>query len=303
MKISVIIPAFNAQETLPDVLSSLVSQIRKDDEIIVVDDGSDVPLSVLSAIGAKANVVRQSHAGPAAARNLGAKIATGDIFLFLGADIIPLPGLISFHSTVHQQYPSRHIGCLGYVTWDPAVPPSPWMVYLEHGGPQNAYDEIAGQQWVCPESYFYAANISIKASLFRSSEGFDAHRFSSYGWEDLEFGIRLAREHQCTLYYEPLARGIHRHKLTARDSIRRMKSVGKGARKLRERYPDVQVIRQQREWWAYPLRALVFPWFVQAVLVRIACVAEHRYLLPGLYGRILSLAFFEGYYSKSSRYR
>jgi glycosyltransferase involved in cell wall biosynthesis len=68
--ISIIIPAYNAAQTLPACLAALQRQTQPPDEIIVVDDGSqDQTAQVARAYGAQ--LLEQPHQGPAAARNLG----------------------------------------------------------------------------------------------------------------------------------------------------------------------------------------------------------------------------------------
>ncbi|MBI5033475.1 MAG: glycosyltransferase family 2 protein [Chloroflexi bacterium] len=87
---SVVVPAYNAVKVLPVCLAALEHQTHRPDEIIVVDDGSsDETEHVARRCGA--TVVKQSHQGPAAARNLGIQRARGDVILFTDADCEPLP--------------------------------------------------------------------------------------------------------------------------------------------------------------------------------------------------------------------
>jgi glycosyltransferase involved in cell wall biosynthesis len=87
--ISIIVPAYNASRTLPACLTALKEQTRRPDEIIVVDDGSnDLTSQVVLEYGA--NLLGQSHQGPAAARNLGITKACGDIILFTDSDCVPV---------------------------------------------------------------------------------------------------------------------------------------------------------------------------------------------------------------------
>ena len=87
MKISVIIPAFNAARWLPDAVASILCQTRPAHEIIVVDDGStDDPAAALAGFGDKVRLVRRPNGGLSAARNTGVRDATGKWFLFLDAD-------------------------------------------------------------------------------------------------------------------------------------------------------------------------------------------------------------------------
>ena len=86
MKISVIIPTFNEENVIGKCLKSLTNQSYADFELIVVDDGSsDNTLRIVS--GQKVKVLRQKHEGPGAARNLGSKSASGDILVFVDADM------------------------------------------------------------------------------------------------------------------------------------------------------------------------------------------------------------------------
>ena len=91
-KISVIIPVFNAEGFLKKTIESVVNQTLKDIEIICVDDGStDNSLDVLNELKGSYDSLRvysQENQGPAVARNLGLKNATGEFLSFLDADDI-----------------------------------------------------------------------------------------------------------------------------------------------------------------------------------------------------------------------
>ena len=85
-KLSVIIPTFNEEGSIAGCISSLKNQNYPDFEIIAVDDGSeDRTLGILKGSGVK--VLREKHKGPGAARNLGAKHASGEILIFIDADM------------------------------------------------------------------------------------------------------------------------------------------------------------------------------------------------------------------------
>ncbi len=84
MKVSIVIPTYNEEEVISDCLESLSKQTLKDLEIIVVDDGSnDQTLSKIHGV----KLLKQEHKGPGAARNLGAKEASGEILVFVDADM------------------------------------------------------------------------------------------------------------------------------------------------------------------------------------------------------------------------
>lgn len=88
-RIAVIVPAYNAAQTLRPCLEAVASQSKSPDEIIVVDDGSDDDTAALAESIPGVRCIRQPNAGPAAARNRGQREARADIILFTDADCIP----------------------------------------------------------------------------------------------------------------------------------------------------------------------------------------------------------------------
>jgi teichuronic acid biosynthesis glycosyltransferase TuaG len=89
--VSVIIPAYNAQEFLARAIGSVERQTFTDFEIVVVDDGStDGTADIARSLGS-AHYVPRPHLGEAATRNHGLAEATGDFVAFLDADDEWLP--------------------------------------------------------------------------------------------------------------------------------------------------------------------------------------------------------------------
>jgi len=89
--VSVIIPSYNRRELLLTCLDSVAEQSFAPDEIIVVDDGStDGTIEALNARD-DVRVIVQENAGPGAARNRGARAATGDYIAFLDSDDVWFP--------------------------------------------------------------------------------------------------------------------------------------------------------------------------------------------------------------------
>jgi glycosyltransferase involved in cell wall biosynthesis len=85
MKISVVIPAYNAAHFLPRCLESVFAQTLKPDEVIVVDDGStDDTATVAAKHGA--TVIRQANRGIATARNSGIRNSSGEWIALVDAD-------------------------------------------------------------------------------------------------------------------------------------------------------------------------------------------------------------------------
>ncbi len=84
--LSIIIITYNEEEHLPRLLSSINNQKYKDFELIVSDAKSkDRTVAIAKEYGCK--IISGPRLGPSYGRNLGAKVAGGDHFLFLDADV------------------------------------------------------------------------------------------------------------------------------------------------------------------------------------------------------------------------
>lgn len=90
IKVSVIMPVYNAGEYLSRAISDVLSQTLTELELICVDDGStDNSPKIIKDFAAKdkrVKVIREKNAGPAVARNSGLKSAKGRYVIFLDAD-------------------------------------------------------------------------------------------------------------------------------------------------------------------------------------------------------------------------
>lgn len=98
-RFSVIIPNYNNADTLARAIESVLTQSYAAHEIIVIDDGSkDDSRAVVARFGAPVIYVYQENAGVSAARNHGARIATGDWLAFLDADDVYLAPRLQVHA-------------------------------------------------------------------------------------------------------------------------------------------------------------------------------------------------------------
>lgn len=87
MKISVVIPAYNASATIKETLDSVLAQTRQPEEILVMDDGStDNTAAIVASYGPRITLMLQVNSGPGAARNALCAAATGNLIAFLDSD-------------------------------------------------------------------------------------------------------------------------------------------------------------------------------------------------------------------------
>jgi glycosyltransferase involved in cell wall biosynthesis len=131
--VSVVIPAFNEEQYLPETLEHLrmaerlfVARIQSEVQVIVVDNGStDQTVAVAHRFGA--TVISEPVHNIAKVRNTGAKAASHDVLVFLDADTLVPPELLLF--VVQAMGPAE---CLGG-TVDARYRPRGWLVggYLQ----------------------------------------------------------------------------------------------------------------------------------------------------------------------------
>lgn len=92
MKLSIIIPIYNVEKFLNKCLSSVLKQIEKDDELILVNDGStDNSFNIcknIKEVYKKNNIIliNKKNEGVAIARNTGLKKATGEYIFWIDSD-------------------------------------------------------------------------------------------------------------------------------------------------------------------------------------------------------------------------
>ena len=91
IKVSVIVPVFNASEYISNTLDSIISQDFDGFEIVVVDDGStdnslEIINETLNGVNIPHKIVHQENAGVSVARNRAIEEASGDYLVFVDAD-------------------------------------------------------------------------------------------------------------------------------------------------------------------------------------------------------------------------
>lgn len=90
VKISVIVPVYNAEKYLAKCIESVENQTFSNWELVLIDDGSVDSSGIIADNAAQRDkrirVIHQKNAGPGEARNRGIEVATGDHVVFLDSD-------------------------------------------------------------------------------------------------------------------------------------------------------------------------------------------------------------------------
>ena len=108
--VSILIPAFNAQEWIADTLRSAITQTWERKEIIVVDDGStDQTLAIARQFESDSvRVVSEKNKGAASARNTALSLCHGDYIQWLDADDLLAPDKIARQMTELERIGGRN---------------------------------------------------------------------------------------------------------------------------------------------------------------------------------------------------
>lgn len=113
MQVAVVIPCWNHGQLLAEALTSVGFQTLRPTQVIVVDDGSTDDSVAVAQAHPGVTLVRQQHAGTAAARNTGLTHAEADAVAFLDADDLWPPESLERRIVALRE--SNADGCFGVV--------------------------------------------------------------------------------------------------------------------------------------------------------------------------------------------
>jgi glycosyltransferase involved in cell wall biosynthesis len=185
--VSIIVPAYNAAQTIQDCLNTLFQQSVERDcyEIIVVDDGSTDATPDIVTSYSSVRLIRQANAGPAVARNRGAQEARGEILLFTDADCVPAHDWIERMIAPFQRSDVKIVGVKGtYLSCQRAL--TARFVQLEY---EDKYRRMARFEYI---DFIDTYSAGYRRDVFLTNGGFDTS-FPTASVEDQEFSFRLAR--------------------------------------------------------------------------------------------------------------
>jgi glycosyltransferase involved in cell wall biosynthesis len=171
--VSAIIPAYNSAATIAQAIESALSQTYSPTEIFVIDDGSsDATADIVSHYPAPVRLLRKSNGGPASARNLGARHATGEWLALLDADDWWYPNKLERQLAC---YTSPKIGMIQHFCQDMKIYP-----------PERLDFEAMWQK-----NHVMNSTALIRREVFEAMGGFDEAR-DLISVEDYHLWLRIA---------------------------------------------------------------------------------------------------------------
>ncbi|MBV9774606.1 MAG: glycosyltransferase [Gemmatimonadetes bacterium] len=225
-RVSVVVCAYNAQDTLHDTLRALAALRYPDFETIVVDDGSTDATPRIAA-GYDCRLIRTPNRGLSAARNTGWQAATGEIVAYLDADAYPDPEWLTYLAMDFVAI--SHAGVGG-----PNVPPPGTSLVADcvanaPGGPVHVL--LADRE----AEHIPGCNMAFRRAALEAVGGFDP-RFRVAG-DDVDLCWRL-QDRGWTLGFAPAAMVWHHRRGTVRGYWRQQVGYGRAEAMLERKWPD-----------------------------------------------------------------
>lgn len=181
-RISVLIPAYEAADTIGEAVESALTQSPPAFEVVVSDDGSTDDIEgALQPFRAHVRVVRGPNAGLAAARNRAAAVARGDLLALLDADDVWRPGRVDALTAAATARPD-----LAVLTTDAVIvregisDPQPYYA-------TRRFDTDEQQMGILRSNFIFGAS-AVWADVFRAAGGY---RPGTRYAEDWDLWLRL----------------------------------------------------------------------------------------------------------------
>ena len=200
-RVSVIIPAYNAAATIAGTVDSVIAQTFQDFEIICVDDGStDATLAIVRRYGDRVRLIEQANAGPAAARNNGARHSSGEYLAFLDADDVWAPQFLERAISALDADPALSLAYCNCALADSegvAIDTSLVGAGFDHPPSLN---ELLTRLWpIMPSAAL------VRRSAYDACGGYrDALKGASFRFEDVDFWIKMREQGPFGYIAEPL---------------------------------------------------------------------------------------------------
>jgi len=223
MKISVIIPTFEAENYISNCIRRLQNQILKPYEIIIIDSFStDDTVKIAEKAGCKVEVINKSLYGHGRTRNLGYQLAKGDLLVFMVQDAIPAD--IYFLEELTR--PIREGWAVAsYARQIPYSNATPLEVFARvFNYPNKSHVKTIEDISRLKIKTFFFSNVasSVSRDAFISIGGFSDHVIVN---EDMLLCAKLLQAGH-TVAYQAEARVYHSHNYTLKQLFKRYVDIG-----------------------------------------------------------------------------
>jgi glycosyltransferase involved in cell wall biosynthesis len=187
--VSIIIPAYNAQDTIKECIMSVLNSNYPRFEVIVIDDAStDRTAEVVRSFENVVLVEKEKNRGCAATKNLGAKKAKGEYFYFLDSDVVIYEDTVEKLVETALEY-SVDMVCARYSR-------SPMNRGLVHH-----YKAMADYVFYIPKEY--RAKVNLNGQLGGGGELFSRKSFEAVkGFDEKFYGASVEREDIWIKFYK-----------------------------------------------------------------------------------------------------
>lgn len=187
---SIVVPTRGGSQRLPVLLDALRAQTLDDFEVIVVIDGDiDESADVVERVKGRLplrTIVFPENCGRSAALNAGFAAARGRVLIRCDDDLVPGPDYVSAHVLRHSGEPCGVIGLYRNV-YRPSAYARAYGRERDIRFRHDAYGMPADQTW-----RLWAGNVSVTRDTFDRVGVYDT-AYRAYGWEDVDWGYRLAQ--------------------------------------------------------------------------------------------------------------
>ena len=230
--VSVIVPVYNAQSTLPALLAGLRSQLphaRGETELLIVDNGSTDASRLLIEQSGLVNLIalEEAQRGPAAARNRGLAVARGEIVALLDADCAPSRGWLR---AIVEPFSDPNVMLVagGLASYPPQTGA---QRFAARYGLNDAARAVNNS--VLP--FANTRNMAVRRSAAQAVGGWPAELTNG---EDIEFSYLIRTRFGCPIVLQESALAFHRDRESDEDLAHQAYNYGSGIASLYRRHPD-----------------------------------------------------------------
>ena len=253
MNVSVIVPVFDQPEPLQRCLAALARQTypSADFEVVVVDNGSEIPVTEPHLAAPRVRLVREGVRGSYRARNAGLAAARGEILAFTDADCVPATDWIERGVAALSELGAEGMlaGRIECTAKDPEHPTAVELYELVLGFQQRVYLETMG--------FSATANMFTTRRTFDRVGAFDGDLASG---GDFDWGQRVRDVGLSQIYREDV-RVVHPARRSLRALCRKHRRIAGGHQVMarrRNRVAHSLIVQTARE--VFPFGKLAEHW-------------------------------------------